>query len=585
MLTPVDVQNKVFKGGIGFDKKDVEAFMSDLASDYSELYRSNVELKDKVATLDESLQHYRTIEESVQKSLTISEKAAEETMNAAKDKARQINIEAEKKAESIVADAQAELERLQEEIFRLQNQHKQFVSQFKKVLNAQLQLCDGKVVDIDLGEGFDSSRYADEGYSSFGSEGGLGGGGYTGSNSYEDRERAAGEPASNIGSLNIDPFADPSKNGRFSSKTSQKTSSSSGDSSKLSLNMKAGEPKNVKIKRNVSNATSDYTGHEPAEPVKKKNTTNEAPQKKINSSAGNQTNNADLEAKKAAEAAERLAAEKALKEAAARQEAERKAAQEAARKAKEQAEEKAKNEKIAREHLDKELESTINAVKEAAKKQEAKSEKEDPYANQSINYHAIQQAKEKAAAKEAAKKNKTTADLNTSADDTAFSGEVESKIDESTMLDSEDNYSTGFDFISDDDTASDMGSVSSSFDEDDDSAFVGEVEDKVNEATMLDSEDNYSDGFDFLVEEEPSEEIPVINQGLNADFGFSIHSTNDNNNESAQTEAAAGLNLDLNFSGAADSDDDVFVGDVEDNVKQSNLIGNDDDEDEGFNFL
>ena len=47
MLTPVDIQNKVFKGGIGFDKKDVETFMHELSSDYEQLYRSNVELNDK----------------------------------------------------------------------------------------------------------------------------------------------------------------------------------------------------------------------------------------------------------------------------------------------------------------------------------------------------------------------------------------------------------------------------------------------------------------------------------------------------------------------------------------------------------
>ena len=74
MLTPVDLQNKNFKGGIGFDKKDVEAFMNDLSSDYSMLYRSNVELNDKVKTLSESLQHYKSIEDSMQKALTISEK-------------------------------------------------------------------------------------------------------------------------------------------------------------------------------------------------------------------------------------------------------------------------------------------------------------------------------------------------------------------------------------------------------------------------------------------------------------------------------------------------------------------------------
>ena len=35
MLTPVDLQNKVFKGGIGFDKKDVESFMSNDQSCFS----------------------------------------------------------------------------------------------------------------------------------------------------------------------------------------------------------------------------------------------------------------------------------------------------------------------------------------------------------------------------------------------------------------------------------------------------------------------------------------------------------------------------------------------------------------------
>lgn len=583
MLTPVDVQNKVFKGGIGFDKKDVEAFMEELTSDYSELYRSNVELKDKVTTLDESLQHYRTIEDSVQKSLTISEKAAEETINAAKDKARQINIEAEKKAEAIVADAQDELQRLQEEIFRLQNQHKQFVTQFKKVLNAQLQLCDGKVVDIDLGEGFDSSRYSDSGYSSFGNEGGLGGGGgYTGSGSFDDgRERAAGEPASNVGSLNIDPFADSKNGDRFSSKTTQKTTqkstfSMSNDNGKGGLNMKAGQPANVKVKRNIPNAAaSDVMNSdiEFTEAAKKKTGKNEAPKKetvkkesvkKEKAAVSQQTKEAEqnLQAKRAAEEAERLAAEQALKEAK-RLEAERKAAQEAALREKEKAEEAAKNEQIAKEHLDKELESTINAVKEAAKKQETKAEKEESFTNQSINYYAMQQAKEKMAAKEAAGTTEPAADFNSNIEDSAFTGEVENKVDESTMLDSEDNYSTGFDFLSDTDEESDTTSIDSlSFEEDEDAAFVGEVEDKINESTMLDSEDNYSDGFDFLVEEEPSEEIPVINQGLNSNLNFSISGADE------------------------DTDDDgVLVGDVEENVNQSNLIGNDDDDDEGFNFL
>ena len=574
MLTPVDVQNKVFKGGIGFDKKDVEFFMEELTSDYSELYRSNVELKDKVATLDESLQHYRSIEESVQKSLTISEKAAEETINAAQDKARQIGIEAEKKAEALLADAKEELERIQGEIFRLQNQHRQFVEQYKKILNAQLQLCDGEVIDIDLGDGFDADMYSSGSYGGLGSEGGLGGGGYTGSSSFDDgRERAAGEPATNIGSLNLDPFADAKNGGgRFSSMTTQKTSSSkSGDTGKISLNIKSEQPASVKVKRNIPASAASVKSE--SDNVNQATQNKKDSNKKASSKKSDNAPNKELKSQKAKEEKlnqmkeqQRILQEEAIKEAQKAEELakikaeeERKAAEEAAALAKQKAEEDARNEEMAQAHFDSELESTINVIREAAKKQNEP--KVNPYVSQTV----VLKPKAEAAVDE---------------EDTVV-GEVEDKVDESTMIDSEDNYSTGFDFVSDDsDSAMNEGVDSLTF-EDEDSAFEGEVEDKVNESNMIDSEDNHDDGFDFLVEEEPSEEIPVINQEFQTNFNFSIHSDEvaSSKEESGVTE---GLNANINFGSQSD---DVFEGDVEEKINQSTLIGNDDDDDDGFNFL
>lgn len=202
MLTPVDIQNKVFKGGIGFDKKDVETFMHELSSDYEQLYRSNVELNDKVTTLNESLQHYKSVEDSMQKALTLSEKTAEETVNAANDKARLITTEAEKKAESILEDAKQELIDTKNEIFRLQQQQKKFKEQFTHVLESQLKMMDGEMIDIDLGNDFEPDGFNNSGFGNFsggglGSEGGLGsglGGGYTGSNG-SGFERTNQDPA------------------------------------------------------------------------------------------------------------------------------------------------------------------------------------------------------------------------------------------------------------------------------------------------------------------------------------------------------------------------------------------------------
>ena len=92
--------------------------------------------------------------------------------------------------------------------------------------------------------------------------------------------------------------------------------------------------------------------------------------------------------------------------------------------------------------------------------------------------------------------------------------------------------------------------------------YSGEVEDKVNESNMLDSEDNYNDGFDFVVGNDEEEEIPTIsgNASLNLD---PFHEKDNSSSE----------------------DEDVLTGDVEDKINESNLIGSEDDDDAGFNFL
>ncbi|MBQ6024627.1 MAG: DivIVA domain-containing protein, partial [Lachnospiraceae bacterium] len=83
MLTPVEIQAKTFKsGGLGYDKKDVESFMREVTRSYEILYRENMELKDKVAVLNEGIQYYKSIEKTLQKALVLAEKTAETTKEA-----------------------------------------------------------------------------------------------------------------------------------------------------------------------------------------------------------------------------------------------------------------------------------------------------------------------------------------------------------------------------------------------------------------------------------------------------------------------------------------------------------------------
>ena len=56
MLTPVEIQNRVFKsGGLGYDKKDVDSFMKEIADSYELLYREKMELADKVNVLNNDI--------------------------------------------------------------------------------------------------------------------------------------------------------------------------------------------------------------------------------------------------------------------------------------------------------------------------------------------------------------------------------------------------------------------------------------------------------------------------------------------------------------------------------------------------
>ena len=543
MLTPVDLQNKVFKGGIGFDKKDVESFMHGLSSDYEQLYRSNVELTDKVATLNESLQHYKSVEDSMQKALTLSEKTAEETINAANDKARLLTTEAEKKAENILADAKQELEDTKNEIFRLQQQQKKFKEQFTHVLESQLKMMDGEMIDIDLGDDFQPAASYDSGFGNFsggglGSEGGLGGGlggGYVGSGS-SSFERTNQEPAFDRGSLNMDPFADAANGGgRFSRQTGgsyngskKKAATTRSDSGKSSLNMKKENPEARRVKRTpvqqaetpLKEATIHTANSTPVTPepqvmpefVNSQSTTNSAKEPEASASRTTQASFT-------------------------------------------------KQNTSVSHPTD---EPTVSGEVEEKVNESTMLDSEDNY---NTGFDFVEEADTS----------------NVFVSDQPVSGEVEDKVDESTMLDSEDNYTTGFDFVEDEDTT-----VSSGFAQEEDT-YSGEVEDKVNESNMLDSEDNYNDGFDFVVGNEQEEEIPTIlgNGGAFTETAGTFQNTGLNGSSFTTSESLGeGLNIDpFKESAATTTDEDVLTGDVEDKLSESTLLGNDDDTDEGFNFL
>jgi len=151
MLTPVEIQNRVFKsGGLGYDKKDVDSFMKEIADSYELLYREKMELADKVNVLNDGLQNYKTIEKTMQKALLLAQKTAEETQETALRNAHAIEKEAMTKAEIILSDAKRELEHIHQKNVLLCQQYETYKVQFKNLAAAQIELLETESFQIHM---------------------------------------------------------------------------------------------------------------------------------------------------------------------------------------------------------------------------------------------------------------------------------------------------------------------------------------------------------------------------------------------------------------------------------------------------
>ncbi len=154
MLTPVDIQQKKFHVGLGYDKKDVNTFFEEVVKSYEQLYRSNADLKDQVATLNDTLQHYKSKEATLEKSIMLAEKDSEDTKSRANKEAKTIELEAKNKAKLLLQDAEKRLEDIKTEVAVLETQYAAYKTNFCNLMKKQFEFLKE--------EDFDADSYIDE---------------------------------------------------------------------------------------------------------------------------------------------------------------------------------------------------------------------------------------------------------------------------------------------------------------------------------------------------------------------------------------------------------------------------------------
>ena len=141
MLTPIDIQNQDFAVKLrGYDADEVDDFLDLIGADYEKLYKENIELRDKVSSLKNELEHYKQMEQTLQQSIMLAQKAAEDIEKNAAQKADVIMSEAQTKSQDAVRITEEELAKKRNELSRIKLEVEGFKARIKGNLSGILEI-------------------------------------------------------------------------------------------------------------------------------------------------------------------------------------------------------------------------------------------------------------------------------------------------------------------------------------------------------------------------------------------------------------------------------------------------------------
>lgn len=106
-ISPVDIQHKTFKKALqGYDRSEVDQFLDDMIESLEDEAQAMAALEAEVADLRERVGHFKAMEDSLQSTLLLAQRTADEVKAAAHKEAdlikQQARMEAEKEIGNLV---------------------------------------------------------------------------------------------------------------------------------------------------------------------------------------------------------------------------------------------------------------------------------------------------------------------------------------------------------------------------------------------------------------------------------------------------------------------------------------------------
>jgi len=129
----------------GYNKNEVNDFISEVIVEYEKLLTKLKNKDNELSILNNRLDNYKNIENSLNKAVLLAEDQAGEIKRIAKDEARLIVEDAKKNASRIVNDSLIKASEIDAEVERIKQKLKIYKARIKQTIEEQLIMVD----DID----------------------------------------------------------------------------------------------------------------------------------------------------------------------------------------------------------------------------------------------------------------------------------------------------------------------------------------------------------------------------------------------------------------------------------------------------
>ena len=148
-LSATDIRQQQFAVKLlrGFDPQEVDAFLDEMADSWDELNKENNLLKEQLTIAEEQKKATEEQNKSLQQTLVVAQKMAEEFRESSKRAAEIVLREAQLQAEKLLEEKRQEQSRLAADVEELKQLKRQLAEQLLSTLRMHERLVEQKLAD------------------------------------------------------------------------------------------------------------------------------------------------------------------------------------------------------------------------------------------------------------------------------------------------------------------------------------------------------------------------------------------------------------------------------------------------------